>query len=78
MTKHRENPQPKLNITEKQNFNEYWRNLYDDTDKIGQNRRVESEPPAKQNIKYIIDHLPMKKAPGPDKMTAELLKYGGK
>ena len=29
-------------------------------------------------IKEIYDHLPMRKAPGPDEMTAELLKYGGK
>ena len=29
-------------------------------------------------IKEIYDHLPMRKAPGPDEMTAEILKYGGK
>ena len=40
--------------------------------------KVESPPPAKKEIKYIVDHLPMRKAPGPDLLTAELLKYGGK
>ena len=79
MTRHRENPQPTLNMTEKNEFNEYWKTLYDDTDEIGENNRdTKTNSPSKQKIKDIIDHLPMRKAPGPDKMTAELLKYGGK
>lgn len=39
MTRHRENPQPTLNMTEKNEFNEYWKTLYDDTDEIGENNR---------------------------------------
>ena len=41
-------------------------------------QRAESLPPAKKEIKYIVDHLPMRKAPRPDYLTAELLKYGGR
>ena len=78
MTKNKENPQPRLNNAQKQSFNEYWKNLYDDEEEIGENIRVECDPPTKQTIKHTVDHLPMRKAPGPDGMTAELLKYGGK
>ena len=38
-TRHRENPQPTLNMTEKNEFNEYSKTLYDDTDEIGENNR---------------------------------------
>ena len=77
ITRHRENPQPTLNNTEKHQFNEYWETLYNDTDEIGPNEKTESEPPSRKAIKNVIDHLPMRKAPGPDGMTAELLKHGG-
>ena len=77
ITRHKENPQPTLNNTEKQRFNEYWETLYADTDEIGPNERTDIEPPDKTTIKKVVDHLPMRKAPGPDGMTAELLKYGG-
>ena len=36
MTRHRENPQPTLNMTEKKQFNEYWRTLYDDSEEISE------------------------------------------
>ena len=41
-TRHRENPQPTLNNTEKQQFNEYWSQLYEDTDEIAPNERSEA------------------------------------
>ena len=78
MTIYRENPKPTLKMTEKQHFNEYWRTLYDDEENLDEISRAESLPPAKKEIKYIVDHLPMKKAPGPDYLPAELLKYGGR
>ena len=36
-----------------------------------------AEAPAKEGITWTVQHLPMRKAPGPDRMTAELLKYRG-
>ena len=78
ITRHKENTQPTLNMSEKQAFNEYWRTLYDDEDKLDEVQRVESLVPEKKEIKHAVDHLPMKKAPGPDRLTGELLKYGGK
>ena len=47
-TRHRENPRPTLNNTEKQQFNEYWTQLYEDTDEIVPNDKTESEPPTKK------------------------------
>ena len=75
-TRSTENPQPELNDTQKKEWNRYWSTLYDDDDEIGENQRIIVEPPDKEAIKYIVDHLPMRKAPGPDRLTAELLKYG--
>ena len=49
-----------------------------DEDEIGENHRVDAEAPSKKEIKDIVDHLPQRKAPGPDRMTAELLKYGAR
>ena len=75
-TRHRENPQHHLTMTKKKDFNDYWSNLYHDDDEIGYNPKVIADPPGRDKIKYVVDHLPMRKAPGPDQLTAELLKYG--
>ena len=46
-TRHKENPQPELDTTQIQQYNDYWSTLYHDDEEIGENEKTITEPPGK-------------------------------
>jgi hypothetical protein len=56
-------------------FQKYWSGLYDGPP-LERTQGI-SLHLTSQEVKMLIKSLPNKKAPGPDTITAEMLKYGG-
>ena len=68
-----------LNGKQVHQFITFWRGLYQThTPPKLEKRDYEVKLPSEHQIKNLIKHMPSRKAPGPDWLTAELLKAGNK
>ena len=62
---------------ETRNFIKFWQNLYKNTQPPDLPKDTPRTSLSNDQILQIIKRMPDKKAPGPDGVTAELLKKGG-
>jgi hypothetical protein len=75
ITSHRRAPPYFLDDRAVNRFQQYWSKLYEGPP-IQRTCQLNTKI-SKTEIKALIKALPNKKAPGPDTITAEMLKYGG-